>query len=92
MVSPPEVSEAAPTHWYDKLLGLLFAVLCFEIGVFLIAFPWSRYWSANYFAWLSPDWREIWVNPYFRGAVSGLGVLNLLLSLTEVLRLQTPRP
>jgi hypothetical protein len=92
LASPEEAPARAPAQWYDKLLGLLFAVLCFEIGVFLIAFPWSRYWNLNYFAWLSPEWREIWINPYFRGAVSGLGLLNLFLSLMEVLRLQSAGP
>ena len=47
-----------PGYLYRVVMkqGLLFAVLCFEIGVFLIAFPWSRYWTVNYFAWLSPEW------------------------------------
>jgi hypothetical protein len=70
------------------LIGLLVAILCFEMGVFLAAFPWSRYWSHNYFSWLSPAWREIWIDPHFRGAVTGLGVVNLYLALTEVFRLQ----
>jgi hypothetical protein len=82
---PPE--QSAP-RWYDKLIGLLFALLCFEIGVFLMAFPWSRYWATNYFAWLTPEWREIWMDPYFRGAISGAGLVNLYVSLAEVFRLQ----
>ncbi len=80
--------ELKKRRWYDKLLGLLFAVLCFEMGIFLIAFPWSPYWARNFFSWLSPEWREVWMNPYFRGAVSGAGLLNLYLSLLEVFRLQ----
>ena len=76
-------------NWHDKLLGLLFAILCFEMGIFLIAFPWSGYWARNFFAWLSPEWRELWMNPYFRGAVSGVGLLNLYLSLVEVFHLQS---
>lgn len=78
----------AERPWFDKLVGLLFAILCFEIGIFLLAFPWSRYWGYNYFGWLSRDWHEIWMNSYFRGAVSGVGLVNLYLSLLEVFRLQ----
>ncbi len=81
--------EHTAPHWYNKLVGLLLAILCFEMGMFLIAFPWSQYWSVNYFSWMSPEWRQVWMNPYFRGAISGLGLLNLFVSLVEVLRLQT---
>jgi hypothetical protein len=91
-VTPPEDSvadiDSSKKRWYDKLLGLLIAILCFEMGIFLIAFPWSGYWARSFFAWISPEWREVWMNPYFRGAVSGAGLLNLYLSLVEVFRLQ----
>ena len=75
-------------RWYHKLIGLLFVILCFEMGVFLVAFPWSSYWNSNYFSQLTPEWYGLWINPYFRGAVSGLGLVNLYLSLLEVFRLQ----
>lgn len=81
-------AAAARLRWYHKLVGMLFVILCFEVGIFLIAYPWSHYWNSNYFSWLSPGWRELWVNPFFRGAVSGLGLVNLYLSVVEVFRLQ----
>ena len=89
----PEPTEEQPApRWYDKLIGLLFAILCFEIGIFLVVFPWSRYWTANYFSFLTPEWREIWMDPYFRGAVSGIGLLNLYVSLLEIFHLQGLAP
>jgi len=81
-------SEAAPLSWRHKLVGMLLVILCFQVGIFLLAFPWSPYWNSHYLSWLSPAWRELWVNPYFRGAVSGLGMVNLCLSVIEVFRLQ----
>ena len=87
----PPMLESAPQpvfRWYHKLIGLLFVILCFEMGIFLLAFPWSSYWNSNYFSGLSPEWREFWINPYFRGAVSGLGLTNLYVSLLEVFRLR----
>ena len=80
--------RADARRWRERLIGLLVAILCLEVGVFLTAFPWSRYWSYNYFAWLSESWREVWVSPYFRGAVSGLGLVNLYLVLVQVFGLQ----
>lgn len=86
--APPQAAGPARPRWYHKLVGMLLVILCFEVGIFLIAYPWSQYWNSNYFSWLSPGWRELWINPFFRGAVSGLGLVNLCLSVAEVFRLQ----
>lgn len=87
--APPQPEPPSPKfRWYHKLVGLLWVILCFEIGIFLLAFPWSSYWSSNYFGWLSPEWRQIWLSSWLRGAITGLGVVNLYVSLLEVFRLQ----
>ena len=94
---------AGPQHrWYHKLAGVLFAIFCFEMGLFLIVFPWVPYWGTNYFASLAAStyqqaafadlWRSIWFSPYFRGAVSGLGLLNLYISFVQVFRLRRFSP
>ena len=91
--SLPRTRASVPgRRWYHRVFGLLFALACLEMGFFLIAFPWSSYWNSNYFSWLSQGWRELWVSPYFRGAISGLGVLNLYITLTEVFRLKDAAP
>src|SRR5215218_3633223 len=86
-LSPPQPvsKEEAPVYrWYHKLLGLFAVIFCFELGVFLMVFPWASDWDLNYFSSL-PLWAStIWASPYFRGAVSGLGVLNIYVSLIEV--------
>jgi hypothetical protein len=51
-------------------------------------FPWTPYWDANYFGSLAPQWRQFWSNLYFRGAVSGLGVVNLYIAVLELYRLR----
>lgn len=74
--------------WYHKLAGLFAVIFCFELGVFLLVFPWASEWDLNYFSSL-PLWAStIWANPYFRGAISGLGVLNIYVSFIEVFRLR----
>ena len=75
-------------HWGHKLGGLLFVNFCFVIGVALAVFPWLDWWDANYFSYFSPAWRRIWLNPYFRGAVSGVGLLNVFISFVEIFRLK----
>jgi hypothetical protein len=87
---PASASEGQPPkyRWYHKLAGIMAAIFCFELGVFLLVYPWASEWNVNYFAFL-PIWaRGIWASPYFRGAVSGLGILNIYISFLEVFRLR----
>lgn len=84
---PPELPK---TSWFHKLATLLFIIVCFEVGVFLLVFPWMDYWNANAIAAFSPWVRSIWESTYFRGALSGLGLINIYISLGEVFRLRRP--
>ncbi len=83
--------EPPQTSWFHKLASLLFIIVCFEVGVFLIVFPWMDYWNNNSIAALAPWVRAVWESPFFRGALSGLGLVNIYISLGEVLRLRRPR-
>jgi hypothetical protein len=85
-----EMVERPKTSWFHKLASLLFIIICFEVGVFLLVFPWMDYWSSNSIAAIAPWIRSIWLSGYFRGALSGLGLVNIYISLAEVLRLRRP--
>ena len=80
--------ERPAYRWYHKLWAALLIALCVEIGLFLLVFPWTAYWENNYFSSALPQLRRYWMNPYCRGAVSGLGVANLLLAVGESFRLR----
>lgn len=93
------VSHAeTPAPWHHVLARLLFAIFLFELGVFLIVYPWLDAWSINRFATFGGDtlttatfadiWRRMWISPYFRGAISGLGVVNIYISLLEVVSMR----
>jgi len=94
--SPPSeavIAAPIPVHkpeyrWYHKMSAVLFITFCLEVGMFLVIFPWTPYWDGNYFFALRPEWQSLWDNMYVRGAVSGLGVVNLYISLVEVFRLR----
>ena len=91
-----------PARWYEKLTAVLFAIFCFEMGLFLVLFPWFGHWEVNYVAWIAPDsgnalefaqrWRSVWLSPFFRGAISGLGLVNIIIALGEVFRLRRFSP
>jgi hypothetical protein len=76
--------------WYHKLGIFLFIIVCFEVGAFLTVFPWTPQWDSNSLASLFPLLRNLWTSSYFRGALSGVGLLNIYISLGEVSRLRRP--
>jgi hypothetical protein len=85
----PGVAEVASPHdWLRRIGALLYVFFCFELGVFLLMFPWTDYWPRSYFSGLGPAWDGIWNNPYLRGAISGLGVIDIGISFSEVFRLR----
>ncbi len=76
-----------------KLTLVFFILICFEIGILLVILPWvpSPSWSENYLLVLAADkvhwsWLAIAMKSgYTRGAVTGLGVLNILLGVWEII-------
>jgi len=85
-----EFTEPARSGWPRKLAMLLLIVVCFEVGLFLLVFPWMRYWGTNSIAALAPWMQGLWNSSFFRGAVSGLGLVNLYISIAEMVRLRRP--
>lgn len=86
--APEDVSLASPPRfrWYHKFAGVMAAIFCFELGIVLLVFPWLDEWNINYMRFVPLWFRDVWLSPYFRGAVSGLGLLNIYISFHEVFR------
>lgn len=62
----------------DRLRTLFYLFYLFEAGLFLLLVPWSQLWEANYFVRVYPVLHSFCLNPFTRGAVSGIGFLHLL--------------
>jgi polyferredoxin len=63
---------------------LLIVAIFFEVGVVLMIVPWSTYWERNYFVEAVPYVEAIATNTFVRGAITGLGIVNLLAGLAEL--------
>ena len=85
-LAPEPAAPPPPYRWSQKLLAVLFATFCLEIGFFLLIFPWTSY--ADDFGFFRPEWRAYWNNTYVRGAISGLGVVDLYVSFVEIVGLR----
>jgi hypothetical protein len=75
---------APPKRWQGKLLTFCFAVFAFEVGLFLVVFPWQDSWTINYF---QGNLESLWDEPSFKGLVTGLGFVNIYIALLQVIRL-----
>jgi hypothetical protein len=57
------------------------------VGLVLVAAPWTTLWDANYLLQPHAGVRAVLLHPFARGAVSGLGLVNILLALNEARQL-----
>jgi hypothetical protein len=85
-VTATQEPERTRPLWPARLLGICFAIFAFEIGIFLVTFPWiDYYWKINYLQ-TYPGLRDVWEDPYFRGALTGLGLVNIYVGFWELMR------
>jgi hypothetical protein len=68
----------------NRLLAVAFILFCFEIGLFLVFVPWLALWDNNVLLTYSIVLRGLLLNNFVRGAVSGLGVVDIVLGLGEL--------
>jgi hypothetical protein len=70
---------------------LLLIAFFFEIGFVLIVIPWSAFWDRNYFAQVAPALGVVITNNFVRGAISGLGVINVFAGMSDLISLVLAR-
>ncbi len=63
------------------LLSILSSLL---VGVVLVFAPWTPLWDSNWLLQLWPGLRGLLLNAFTRGAVTGLGLVNLVLALRDL--------
>jgi hypothetical protein len=71
-----------------RLFRVVWLLVWLELGLVLILVPWSGIWEQNYFLYQYPGLGFFANNPFTRGAISGLGILNVFLAL-EAFRSRT---
>lgn len=64
-------------------LRALRVVISLELGLLLLILPWTPVWDNNYFAQHTAAAHWL-LSAYLRGAISGLGLMNLWLGTGEV--------
>jgi hypothetical protein len=69
------------TSWISKILFVLYSL---QVGLFLLCLPWFHFWENNQLLYAYPQLRPLISNSYFKGAVLGLGIANVLIAIHEI--------
>jgi hypothetical protein len=72
----------------NRALGILYIVVCFEMGVFLFVLPWVPWWGKNFFVNHYPVVSSVAMNYFVRGAITGIGLADVWLAFYELWRLR----
>jgi hypothetical protein len=70
---------------------LILVAFFLEVGFLLIVVPWSAFWERNYFAQNMPVLLDVITNNFVRGAISGLGLVNVCLGIVELVQVLASR-
>jgi hypothetical protein len=76
--------EQRPKPRLSWIWHILYIIYSLEVGVFLLFLPWLQIWDNNYLLYRYPGIRPIIANSFLKGAVLGLGIVNLLIGIQEI--------
>ena len=63
---------------------LVLVIFFLEVGFVLTVAPWSAFWDHNYFAETLPLVHGLITNNFVRGAVTGLGLVNVCAAIADL--------
>ncbi len=69
---------------WKRIFYFVFVLFAIEIGLFLTGLPWTRLWERNIVLTLFPSLRPVLLSNYFRGALTGLGLINIWVGVSDL--------
>jgi hypothetical protein len=93
IASPTPIAVVTPAQRWVARIGLfIFVSFCIEVGMVLVALPWTDLWTNNPIVLAHLGWRDVLQNHFLRGAVSGLGLVDIWMGISEAVHYrETPR-
>jgi hypothetical protein len=89
----PSPSQAVPAQplWMRRIVLVVFVMFCLQMGMMLLFLPWTPPWSSN--SWLAEHWqiRSVLTNYFVRGIVSGLGIIDIFIGISEAVNYREPK-
>ena len=83
--APPPASAELPI-WLQRTLLVIYVLFCIELGLMLVIVPWTRLWAGNSLLLRWPSVQTWLMHGFVRGAISGLGFVDIWLGVLEAAR------
>jgi hypothetical protein len=88
---PQVIQERHPTPvWLRRLDLFLRVIVRLYLGLLVVVLPWTHLWDENHFFVLVPQIAWLASNGAIRGIVSGLGLLNIWIAVSDAIRYREP--
>lgn len=85
-------AQAEAPLWLHRLFAVVYVLFCVWLGIILVVLPWwDLWWFNNNLLAHWPSLRHFWQLGFVRGAVSGLGLLDFWLGVSEAVRYRDRR-
>jgi hypothetical protein len=81
---PTESAIKPRAHIHAKIIHILYILYSLEVGIALLWLPWLSIWDNNLVVYLYPQIGPVVNNPFFKGAVLGLGIDSILIGIYEI--------
>ena len=89
--SPVQENDAEMPVWLQRIFVVIYVLFCIELGLVLIVLPWTDYWFTGTGLLHWPTLHRLLQEGFVRGAVSGLGFLDICLGILEAARYRDRR-
>jgi hypothetical protein len=83
LLTPPVSQQAPPPVWMQRFVLVCTVVFCLWTGLILAALPWLPAWTENSIISDFPTVRLLLATGFVRGLVTGLGLLDLWIGISE---------
>lgn len=77
---PPDYVEPL---WMRRTKLVILVMACIYLGIILIILPWNEAWTQNGLIHRYPGLRDLAMSNFTRGAITGLGFVNVWLGVWE---------
>jgi hypothetical protein len=93
MESCPEMTEVVVPVWLQRLSIVIQVLFCIELGLLLAVLPWyAPIWNHNSLIIDHPTLRAILQQNFVRGLVTGLGLVDIWLGISEAVHYRDRKP
>ena len=92
-LSPPPPGEyTEPPVWLQRILVSIYVLFCMTLGMALVTLPWIGNWFDEGLVAQWPALQHVLQLGFVRGAISGLGFIDIWVGVLEAVNYRDHRP